>query len=136
MLRLARRKNRMRGSLLRRGCTCPTNEWMCPVHELGAWLRQQGPGALPFRHLRADVAPSALRSRLEVLDVADAGSYSLHDFRRGHAQDLAVAGGDLRAILEAGEWSSPAFLKYLNVSELERQVVVQAHVDDSDEEEV
>jgi hypothetical protein len=47
--------------------------------------------------------------------------------------DIAAAGGDLQTILAAGQWSSPAFLKYLDVSELETQVALQAHLDDSDE---
>ena len=46
--------------------------------------------------------------------------------------DLASAGGTLKTILAAGEWTSPAFLKYLDISELEEQAVLQAHVDDSD----
>ena len=44
------------------------------------------------------------------------------------------SGGDLTQILDAGEWLSPAFLKYLDVSQLEKQVAVQAYLDDSDEE--
>jgi hypothetical protein len=36
--------------------------------------------------------------------------------------------------LDAGEWLSPAFLKYLDVSQLEKNVVLQAHVDESDDD--
>ena len=46
-----------------------------------------------------------------------------------------AAGASLYEILEAGQWSSPAFLKYLNLCQLEADVVVQAHVDESDCEE-
>ena len=35
-------------------------------------------------------------------------------------------------ILEAGEWRSPAFLNYLDINKLEADVVVQAHLDESD----
>ena len=86
--------------------------------------------------MAADRARKELRRRLEVLAVVDFAAYSLHDFRRGHAQDITEAGGDLKEILAAGEWLSPAFLKYLDVAELEKQVVVQAHLDDSDEDDV
>ena len=54
--------------------------------------------------------------------------------RRGHARDLQRHGASLYEILMAGEWRSPAFLKYLDVFALERDVVVEAHVDESDGE--
>jgi hypothetical protein len=134
VLRLARRKNKQHGSVLRRACCCGhSNKWLCPVHTLGRWLSLQPPGARPFAGLRADTARQALKQRLGRASVEEASSYVLHDFRRGHAMDIAAAGGDLRAILAAGEWSSPAFLNYLDVSELEKQVALQAHLDDSDE---
>ena len=37
-------------------------------------------------------------------------------------------------ILAAGEWRSPAFMKYLDLHRLETDVVVQAHMDESDDE--
>ena len=55
----------------------------------------------------------------------------LHDFRRGHARDLQLAGRNLKQILEAGEWRSPAFLKYLDVEGLERDAAVEAHLEES-----
>ena len=45
-----------------------------------------------------------------------------------------VPGASLYEILEAGEWSSPAFMKYLDYHRLEAEVVLQAHVDESDDE--
>ena len=132
VLKLARRKNKAHGSTLRRACACPASRWMCPVHTLGEWLGSQAAGTKPFAHLRADVARRQLRERLTWSGVKDAPAYSLHDFRRGHAMDLASAGGTLKTILAAGEWTSPAFLKYLDIAELEEQAVLQAHVDDSD----
>ena len=42
------------------------------------------------------------------------------------------AGAPLWKILEAGEWRSPAFLTYLDINRLEADVVVQAHLDESD----
>jgi hypothetical protein len=131
MLRLAKRKNRVHGLLLRRACTCPANRWMCPVHVLGAWLSGQPSGARAFAHLSAGTARANLRRHIALLQVPKAEAHGLHDFRRCHAQDLADAGGELKVILEAGEWSSPAFLKYLDVAQLERDVVVHATMDDS-----
>ena len=43
-------------------------------------------------------------------------------------------GASLYEILKAGEWSSPAFLSYLDLHELEKEAVVEAHLDESDDE--
>ena len=45
-----------------------------------------------------------------------------------------VSGAPLWEILAAGEWRSPAFLTYLDMHQLETDLVIQAHVEDSDEE--
>ena len=77
----------------------------------------------------------ALRQRLHKLDVPDASLYRTHDFRRGHAKNLQVSGTSLVVILEAGQWRSPAFLSYLDLHKLESDVVLEAHLDDSSDEE-
>ena len=57
--------------------------------------------------------------------------YRCHDLRRGHAKDLVESGASLVEILSAGQWRSPAFLKYLDLRTLERDAVLAACVDDS-----
>ena len=78
-------------------------------------------------------------------------AYRTHDLRRGHALDLqlsgtwrtclpcfppatscCVAGASSWEILAAGDWSSPAFMDYLDKWRLEQDVVMQAHLDESD----
>ena len=46
--------------------------------------------------------------------------------------ECCLLGAPLHAILSAGEWRSPAFLSYLDVERLEKEAIVQAHVDESD----
>lgn len=41
-------------------------------------------------------------------------------------------GAPLWKILEAGQWRSPAFLKYLDMNSLDTELVAQAHCDESD----
>ena len=77
----------------------------------------------------------ALRFLLEKVGVEKAGCYGTHDLRRGHALDLQLAGAPLFAILEAGGWRSPAFLKYLDLHQLDRDLVVQSHVAESSSDE-
>ena len=45
-----------------------------------------------------------------------------------------LLGAPLLEILRAGEWSSPAFLQYLDLEKLDTDLVTQAHVEESDEE--
>ena len=69
-----------------------------------------------------------------VLGVQGAMKYRTHDLRRGHADDLREMGASLYEILSAVEWSSPAFLKYLDLQARQAGAVLQAHVDESSSE--
>ena len=132
---MASRKNRPHGSVLRRACWCKCCKRTCPVHVLGAFFSRQKPGSRPFKDLKPGAVLKALKERLLTLKVPQASSYRAHDFRRGHARDLQADGAQLFEILAAGEWRSPAFLKYMDVHQLEHDVVVEAHVDESSDDE-
>ena len=45
---------------------------------------------------------------------------------------MYASGAPLWEILAAGEWSSPAFLKYVDLHGLDTDLVVQAHACESD----
>jgi hypothetical protein len=47
---------------------------------------------------------------------------------------MVVPGSPLWKILEAGEWRSPAFLKYLDMSQLDEELVLNSHMDESEVE--
>ena len=48
---------------------------------------------------------------------------------------MVARGGRLSEILQAGEWTSLAFAKYLDMNQLETSAVIEAHVIDSDDDE-
>ena len=149
VLRLNRRKNRPRGSTLRRRCWCDESKATCPVHKLGPLLQNRRQGGTLFPSITAGMALVKLREMMEILREPRAGEYRTHDLRRGHAKDLqlsgmyynsviilsgcsrCVAGAPLYKILQAGEWRSPVFLSYLDMHRLETDAVVQAHIDES-----
>ena len=133
-LKLARRKNKQFGSVLQRACWCARCTATCPVHALGAWFADLPVGTRPFADISAASSLSTLRFLLGQLGVKDAALYRTHDLRRGHALDLQQRGGTLREILQAGEWSSPAFLSYLDLTQLELGAVVEAHLAESEDE--
>jgi len=134
VLTLRRRKNKQGGSRLVRSCWCKQCSVTCPVHVLGPMLDEAGHGGALFPGITASGALATLRSVLQCLDIPHAALFRTHDFRRGHAKDLQLSGAPLWQILEAGEWRSPAFLTYLDMFRLETDLVVQAHLAESDDE--
>ena len=134
VLVLDRRKNRLHGSTLVRKCWCAQCSTTCPVHVLGAYMEGCLVGEPLFGEISASYALDSLRTLLAVLDVPDAHLYRTHDFRRGHARDLQVGGATLGQILAAGQWSSPAFLQYMDMEQLETDAVVEAHLNESDDD--
>ena len=132
VLQLARRKNRPHGSVLVRGCWCSRSTTTCPVHVLAPWLNELPVGCKPFRHLTARAARTCLKLKLAALGIPHAEHFWLHDFRRGHTQDMLDRGANLGEILRAGEWRTPAFLCYLDLQKLDRAAVMEAHAGESD----
>jgi hypothetical protein len=128
----------------------------CPVHVIGPVVNRCKPGQALFEGITAASALAVLREWLMEIGVEDARAYRTHDLRRGHALDLQlsgsplpifqeggsgrmcwsdfVAGAPLVEVLRAGEWSSPAFMEYLDLHRLERDAVIQAHADESESE--
>ena len=106
----------------------------CPVHALGAYLDKCPVGHKLFEGITPAKATRALRVLLKLAQVKDFATYRLHHLRRGHALDLQLSGAPLAEILAAGEWRSPAFMKYLNMRQLKEGLVVQAHLEEPEPE--
>ncbi len=117
-----------------RSCWCKESAVTCPVHVLGPVVQACGNGQRLFSGIPAAEALVVLRVMLGELGVVNPDSYRTHDLRRGHALDLQMSGAPLNIILAAGEWRSPAFMEYMDLNRLEGDVVVQAHVDESSDE--
>ena len=129
-LTLLWRKNRASPLTMTRTCWCARCKATCPVHTLGKFCAEIASGR-PFAHFRPDVVLSELRAALQELGVPQHQAFRTHDFRRGHAQDMAVRGSRLADILRAGDWRSAAFLSYLEKDELEAGAIREAHGDPS-----
>ena len=131
-LKLACRKTKPCGSTLLRQCWCDQDTATCPLHILWPFFAAQPEGTKVFAEISDGNARTNLKYMLEVLRVPEAQLYRTHDLRRGHADDMRVNGASLCEILRAGEWRSPAFLEYLDINQLERDAVLEAHMDESD----
>jgi hypothetical protein len=121
------RKNRLQSSVLKRACWCRSCPISCPVHVLGVFFAQYAAGDKPFVGISPEQARLTLRVLLGEAGVSDAGTYDTKSLRRGHAVDIHKNGGRLKEILEGGDWRSPAFMHYLDISELEKDAVSEAH---------
>jgi len=129
------RKNMLWPSQQVRKCWCKNCPLTCPVHILGAYMRGLPGGSQPFAHIVPAQAVTALRELLGEAGVTNASLHRLHDFRRGHAEDLCRGGARLCEILAAGDWKSAAFLAYLDKERLEMDRVIEAQTGFSDSEE-
>ena len=157
IFKLDGRKNRRYRHPLERKCTCvvppkkgeiPLGVDMCVVHQFYEYLKNDPYYALALRtdspHLviggvldHAAIIPAFKNCARECGDL-DWQRAASHGPRRGFACDLALYGAKLKAILEGGDWRSPAFQDYLAsikdqlLSKAVMQMVGEAS--DSDEE--
>jgi hypothetical protein len=128
VLRLPFRKNRLFPTEIVRSCWCKSCKSTCPVHVFGAFMRGLPAGARPFALFNPGQTLLALRELLCELGIEHAMLHRLHDFRRGHAEDLRrLPGTTLGDRLDAGDWSSGAFKDYLDRRNLEKDRVAAAH---------
>ena len=92
-------------------------------------------GSKSVERFRCKEKLSDLKLLLALLEVPNYEQCRCHDLRRGHARDLQLKGAGLAEILDAGQWSSPAYLKYFDVHALEASAVLEAHMDESSDDE-
>ena len=136
VLKLSHRKNIARECVLKRPCWCKSaHSLVCPVHAIWPYIKDFKEGQSIFEGITPSMAMKTLRKYLSLIGKPDFMKYRSHDLRRGHADDLRASGASLWVILMAGQWSSPAFLKYLDTATLEADAVLQAHLDESSGEE-
>ena len=95
-----------------------TNDILCPVSALSAYVSRRGTAQGPFFCSATGVALTKARFVEQVrLALTRAGipitGYSGHSFRIGAATTASQAGVPDSVIQSLGRWSSPAFLRYI-----------------------
>ena len=135
-IRIRRRKNRPQGSgVIKRICTRAGSKRTCPVHALWDGFFQHLPdGTAPWELLSASYVRLRLKRILEQLGIPGAAKFGTHDFRRGHAEDLRKSGSSLAEILNAGQWQSASFMKYIEEVGLERDVAYLCAISEEEEQ--
>ena len=120
---MSKQKNRPRGSLLRRPCTCSEVPTLCLPCRLSKVLHKKKKGERLY-----SLTPHEFTKRMK-LALAETGSedvtsFTLKAFRAGHATELAKLGVALAKIMEKGEWSSRAIFSYINMELVDEDLLL------------
>ena len=93
--------------------------------ETGKWLHAQG-SPKPFQKWSPKVFLNKFRFLLRRVGVLAPQRYDTKAFRRGLAQDVCDAKGNLASVLAAGEWSSSRFKAYIDMQKVGNEAVSEA----------
>ena len=135
-LKLMKHKNRQYPTAMVRECCCEEmGKLLCSVHWLKYLHDRATHGGRVFALTTSGFA-AKLKELAAAAGVQDAHRCGTHSLRRGMAQDILDLGGSLPALLNAGDWTSSAYLKYLRVSQTDDAAVARAvmYYSDSDAE--
>ena len=108
-------------------CCADVGRTMCSVHWLAHLRRFSSSHGKVFTITKA-VFAKRIKELAEEVGLTNSESYGTHALRRGMAQDVLDMGGSLAALLNAGDWASSAYLKYLRSSQGEDVAVAKAAV--------
>ena len=137
-IRLRRRKHRPAGSLLVRSCNCKPGSIsnFCVVHRVTAWVSASAllPGQKLWANATQACALTHMRRLLTLLGTPDAHQCSWKAVRSGRATEMAADGFTLAKILEAGEWRSSAFLRYIDETAADQGQSLRAALEENDED--
>ena len=121
--------------MVREYCCAETGKLLCSVHWL-EYLFGRATHGVRVSTLTAGGFAAKLKEPAAAAGVQEAHRCGTHALRRGMAQDIIDLGGSLPALLNAGDWASSAYLKYLRVSQTDDTAVARAvmYYSDSDAE--
>ena len=137
--RLASRKNRPRGSLLKRRCRCTVvGAHFCPACRtlLLASTKKLRVGDRLFTRTASQMA-GCIRAALRILGVEHKAGFTWKAARAGRATELAAQGMPLAQIMDLGEWKSSAILNYIDESAVDAAEMLRlADLEDDEDDTV
>ena len=137
MLRLASRKNRPRGSVLKRRCRCTVDgAHFCPACRtfLMAFTKKLKVGDRLFTRTASQMA-GCIRAALRILGLEHKAGFTWKAARSGRATELAAQGMPLAQIMDLGEWKSSAILNYIDESAVDAAEMLRpAEVEDDEDD--
>ena len=133
VVRLRRRKNRPNGSMLKRKCLCNVNAALCPPCVMKPLLAEKEVGERLW-FISAHEAVTVLQGLMQKGGRKDWASFTLKTYRASSATSMASEGNSLGTILNAGEWRSAAFLRYVDEEMVDGATMLANTIDSSDAE--
>ena len=101
-----------------------------------AWVSASAllPGQKLWENATQACALTHMRRLLTLLGTPDAHQCSWKAVRSGRATEMAADGFTLAKILEAGEWRSSAFLRYIDETAADQGQSLRAALEENDED--
>jgi hypothetical protein len=128
------RKNSRRPSVLTRQCVCKNSgKTLCAVCAVRRWCPPGSPQGRIFS-MTPQKFLTTLKSIAVLCGITNASRMGSHAFRRGMAQDIIKAGGNLATLMRAGQWSSGAYKVYLQNQALDEDAIASLIINHSDDE--
>ena len=134
-LRMEARKNRPKGSLLTRRCSCirMKGSRYCAFHRFKGFASSTPCDSLLW-NFQAQKTLSKLKGALTLLGESQAQMMGWKAWRAGRATSMAAAGDSLGKILDHGEWRSKAVLAYIDESQVDATRLLMDSLEASDRE--
>ena len=107
---------------------------MCCVHHLARYVSAKTSGERLFGYSPHSLV-STIRRFLVALKFQWSGTFTLKGFRAGRATDMAKKGSSVGTILNAGEWRSSAFLRYVDEDAVDLSYAMEEIMASGDESE-
>ena len=117
--RLSKRKNRPKGGILRRPCTCYEEKAICVPCRFGKFVQRRRKGQRLY-NMNSYEFTKGVKDVLRSLNFDDVEKFILTVFRAGHATELACRGAALAKIMAKGEWSSRVLFCYINMEQVDQ----------------
>jgi len=108
-----RRKHKPNGTVMRRKCTCATTgKTCCLFHRMASHLQNKKPGNLLW-DMKKDEFLKMVQEPLQRMGFTASDEMTLKAFRAGKATQMVEDGKPVTELMDAGEWGTSAFTRYL-----------------------
>ena len=129
---MAKRKNRPKGSILRRPCTCDEDKVICLPCRLGNFVQRRRKGQRLY-NMNSYEFTKRVKEALRSLGYENVEKFTLKAFRAGHAIELACPGVALAKIMQKDEWSARAIFCDINMEQVDQSVLLHKLIEHDDD---
>ena len=130
--RMAKRKSRPKGSILRRPCTCDEETAICLPCRFGKFVQRRRKGQRLY-NMNFYEFTKRVKEALRSLNFDNVEKFTLKAFRAGRATELVCREVHLAKIMEKGERSSKVIFCYINMEQVDQAVLLHKLTEQDDD---